>query len=289
MNRFLLCLLFCFLQFVFTLTGFSQKAYINPMKTKLKEGKVVIGTTITVGNPDVAVAVAGSGIDFLWIEMEHSPLTLESVRSIILATKGLKAVPFVRVPVNEPWQAKRVLDIGCFGVIFPFSGTKELVQQAVAACKYPPEGIRGFGPTFAGVRWGMTGQEYAKIANDNIVVIAIIEQKAAIEHIEEIAAVAGIDVLFIGVNDLSFSLGVGGQINHPIVEEAVDKVIAAGKKFNVTIGYPSGSPEQIKKLIKRGIRFFQGPGDLGLLRNAAETMIKQLYQPNEKGEMVIPY
>lgn len=289
MKRIYLWLTVFFLQFVLILPAFSQKAYINPMKKKLKEGKVVVGATITVGNPDVAVALAGSGVDFLWIEMEHSPLTLESVRSMILATRGLNAVPFVRVPVNEPWQAKRVMDIGCYGVIFPFSGTKELVQQAVASCKYPPQGIRGFSPTLAGIRWDMTGKEYADMANDNIVVITIIEQKAAIENIEEIAAVPGVDVLFIGVNDLSYSLGVGGQLNNPIVEEAVDKVIAAGKKFNVTVGYPSGSPEQIKKLIKRGIRFFQGPGDLGLLRAAAEQMVKQLYQPNAKGEMEIPY
>src|SRR5262245_2160852 len=97
----------------------AQAASENAVKKALKEGKVVIGSTVTAANVDVAFTLAGAGFDFLWIEMEHSPLTLESVRSMILATRGSKALPFVRVPVNEPWEAKRVLDMGGIGVIFP--------------------------------------------------------------------------------------------------------------------------------------------------------------------------
>src|SRR5262245_36794013 len=93
-------------------TANAQAAAENPVKKALKEGKVVIGSTFTAANVDVAITLAGAGFDFLWIEMEHSPLTLESVRSMILATRGLKAMPFTRVPVNELWTAKRVLDIG---------------------------------------------------------------------------------------------------------------------------------------------------------------------------------
>ncbi len=208
----------------------------NPVKKALKEGKVVIGATVTAANADVAATLAGAGFDFLWIEMEHSPLTLETVRSMILATRGLKAMPFTRVPVNEPWLAKRVLDIGSLGVVFPFTSTRELAEQAVKSCKYPPLGIRGFGAAMASSRWGMSGADYAKFANENVLVVVIIEQKQAIDNIEEIAAVPGVDVLFIGVNDLSYSLGVGGRTNDPIVEEAVNKVLAAGKKHNLPVG-----------------------------------------------------
>ena len=114
----------------------------NPVKKALKEGKVVIGATVTAANPDVAATLAGAGFDFLWIEMEHSPLTLETARSMILATRGLMAMPFIRVPVNEPWMAKRALDIGSLGVIFPFTSTRELAEQAVSAAdrKSEPEG-----------------------------------------------------------------------------------------------------------------------------------------------------
>ena len=108
-------------------------ALVNPLKIALAEGKYVIGTTVTVASVETAAQVAAMGFDFLWIEMEHSPITLETLRNIVLATRGLKAVPITRVPVNELWTAKRVLDAGSLGVIFPFCSTPELAQQAAAA------------------------------------------------------------------------------------------------------------------------------------------------------------
>ncbi|MGH9854085.1 MAG: HpcH/HpaI aldolase family protein, partial [Blastocatellia bacterium] len=248
----------------------------NPVKKALKEGKVVIGATVTAASPDVAATLAGVGFDFLWIEMEHSPLTLESVRSMILATRGLKAMPFTRVPVNEPWLAKRALDIGSLGVIFPFTSTRALAEQAVKSCKYPPQGVRGYGAAMASSRWGMSGTDYAKFANENVLVVVIIEQKLAIDNIEEIASVPGIDVLFIGVNDLSYSLGVGGRTNEPIVEEAVNKVLAAGKKYNIPVGYPAGNPVEINKRIAQGFRFFQASSDLGLMAAGARDVLSKV-------------
>jgi 2-keto-3-deoxy-L-rhamnonate aldolase RhmA len=252
------------------------------VKKALKEGKVVIGATVTAANPDVAATLAGAGFDFLWIEMEHSPLTLETARSMILATRGLMAMPFIRVPVNEPWMAKRALDIGSLGVIFPFTSTRELAEQAVKSCKYPPQGIRGYGPAMASSRWGMSGSDYAKFANENVLVVAIIEQKQAIDNIEQIASVPGVDVLFIGVNDLSYSLGVGGKTNDPIVEDAVSKVLAAGKKHNIPVGYPAGNPAEINKRIAQGFRFFQASSDLGMMGAAARDLLSKI-QRGESG------
>ncbi len=254
----------------------------NPVKKALKEGKVVIGATVTAASPDVAASLAGVGFDFLWIEMEHSPLTLETVRSMILATRGLKAMPFTRAPVNETWLAKRVLDIGSLGVVFPCTSTRELAEQAVKACRYPPLGIRGFGPAMASSRWGLAGSAYAKFADDNVMVIVIIEQKQAIDNIEEIASVPGIDVLFIGANDLSFSLGKGGQTTDPVVEEAVGKVLAAGKKYNIPVGYPAGNPAEIDKRIAQGFRFFQASSDLGLMTAGARDVLSKV-QRDETG------
>lgn len=248
----------------------------NPVKRALREGKTVIGTTITAANADVAATLASAGFDFLWIEMEHSPLTLESVRSIILATRGLKAVPITRVPVNEIWQVKRVLDIGSLGVIFPFTSTRALAEQAVKSCKYPPLGLRGFGPSLAASRWGLGGQDYVKFANENVLVVTIIEQKLAIDNIDEIASVPGIDVLFIGANDLSFSLGVGGKLNDPLVEDAVNKVLAAGKKYGIPVGYPAGSPAEINKRIAQGFRWFQASSDLGLMASGARELLSKV-------------
>jgi 2-keto-3-deoxy-L-rhamnonate aldolase RhmA len=254
----------------------------NPVKKALKEGKVVIGATVTAANPDIAATLAGVGFDFLWIEMEHGPITLETARSMILATRGLKAMPFTRVPVNEPWLAKRVLDIGSLGVIFPFTSTRELAEQAVKACKYPPLGIRGAGPGMAASRWGMSGGDYVKFANENVMVIVIIEQKLAIDNIEEIAAVPGIDVLFIGANDLSYSLGVGGNVNSPLVEEAMTKVLAAAKKRNIPVGFPSGNPTEINKRIAQGFRFFQASSDLAMMSAGARDVLSKVPREEPK-------
>ena len=111
----------------------SGGSFENPVKALLRAGKPAIGVTITVNNVETAAQAASLGFDFLWIEMEHSPVSLETLRNIVLATRGLKAIPFARVPVNELWTAKRVLDAGVLGVMFPFTSTPELAQRAAAA------------------------------------------------------------------------------------------------------------------------------------------------------------
>jgi 2-keto-3-deoxy-L-rhamnonate aldolase RhmA len=122
----------------------------------------------------------------------------------------------------------------------------------------------------------MSGSDYAKFANENVLVVVIIEQKHAIDKIDEIASVPGIDVLFIGVNDLSYSLGVGGKTNDPIVEEAVSKVLAAGKKHNIPVGYPAGNPAEINKRIAQGFRFFQASSDLSLMAAGARDLLSKI-------------
>ena len=253
----------------------TQSEWENPVKKLLKEGKPVIGATITVPSPEIAAQIANMGFDFLWIEMEHSPITLETARNMILATRGLKALPFTRVPVNELWTAKRVLDEGSLGVIFPFTSTPDLARQAVAACKYPPEGLRGFGPGLASFRWP-SPEGYVRFANRNIMVVTIIEQAKAVDQIEEIASVPGIDVLFIGVNDLSYSLGLGGRQGEPKLQEAIDKIVAAGKQHNIPLGRPAGTPEQVQRFMKEGFLFFQAASELGMISAGANSLLKPL-------------
>jgi 2-keto-3-deoxy-L-rhamnonate aldolase RhmA len=257
----------------------------NPVRALLKAGKPVIGATITVPSADVAATAANAGWDFLWIEMEHSPITLETARNMVLATRGLKAMPFIRVPVNELWTAKRALDAGAIGVIFPFTSTPELARQAVAACKYPPEGRRGYGPGLASGRWPSPGG-YAQFANRNVMVIAIIEEGRAVERIDEIASTPGLDVLFIGTSDLSYSLGVGGQMTSPAMQDAIAKIVAAGKKHGVPLGRPAGTPEQVQQYLKEGFTFFQGPAELVLMGNGARTLLQPMgktgFDPKER-------
>jgi 2-keto-3-deoxy-L-rhamnonate aldolase RhmA len=248
----------------------------STLKKALLEGRPVIGATVTVPNVDTALTLANAGFDFLWIEMEHGPITLESLRSILLATRGAKAVPITRVPANEMWLAKRVLDEGSLGVIFPFTSTRELAERAVASCRYPPLGDRGFGPGLAMSRYGMGGAEYVKFANENVLVVVIIERKEAVENIESIASVPGIGVLFVGVNDLSFSLGIGGRTTDPLVEQALTKVLDAGRRHGIPVGYPTGDPAEINKRIAQGFRFFQASSDIGLMAGGARDMLSKV-------------
>ncbi len=251
----------------------AQGEWKNPLKEALDAGQPVIGVTTTVGHPEIAATLAIAGFDFFWFEGEHSPLGLESLREMILATRGLPTVPITRVPYNEPWLVKRVLDAGSLGAIFPFTDNRELAEKAVQACKYPPEGIRGFGPSMVLSRWNVDPSTYIKFANRNILVIVMIESEEGVRNIDEIASVPGVDVLYIGPSDLSFSLGVGGQGDHPRVQAAIQKVLAVGKKHKKIVGLPGGSVESINQRIREGFRFFQTTSDMGLMRSAAVSLL----------------
>lgn len=247
----------------------------NPVKKRLREGQPVIALTITVNSVDVAAHAAEMGFDFLWIEMEHSPITLETLRNMALATRGSKALPFARVPVNEVWMAKRVLDAGVSGVIFPFTSTPELARQAVAACRYPPAGRRGSGAGLATLCWP-TRDSYYDSADRNVMVIAIVEEAHAVENIDEIAATPGVDVLFVGCSDLSFSLGLRGAQNHPRLQEAIDKIVTAAKKHGKAVGRPAGNPELLRKYMEQGFLLFQAPTDLGFMAGGAKNYLAPL-------------
>lgn len=243
----------------------------NPVKKSLREGKPVVGLTVTIANADVALQAARLGFDFIWIEMEHSPITLEAARNMVLATNGSSTVPFIRVPVNELWTAKRVLDVGALGVIFPFTSTPELARKAVAACKYPPHGLRGSAPGLASMRWPAPGG-YEDFADKNAMVVIIIEQKEAVEKIDEILSTPGIDVVFIGPNDLSHSYGFRGA-QTPEVKAAIAKVLESAKRHGIPAGRTAGAAD-IGEYIKQGFQFFQASSELGLMAAGARPILQ---------------
>ena len=251
------------------------KDWRSPVKEKLRAREVVTACTITTNSVDIAAHAATLGFDFLWIEMEHSPITLETLRNMVLATRGLQALPFARVPVNEIWTAKRVLDAGVFGVIFPFTSTPELARQAVAACRYPPHGRRGSGATLARFRWP-DAQRYSDSADENITVIGIIEEVSAVDRIDEIAETPGLDVLFIGTSDLSFSLGLRGEQQHPHLDQAIAAVVAAAKRHGKFLGRPANSPQQIAKFREQGFQLFQAPTEIGFMAAGARQYLDPL-------------
>jgi len=247
----------------------------SPIKQRLAAGQPVIGATITCASVEMAAQIASLGFDFLWIEMEHSPITLETLRNMVLATRGAGAQPFARVPVNELWTAKRVLDQGVRGVMFPFTSTPELAARAAAACRYPPQGRRGSGAGLARFTWP-DEPGYYDSADENVCVIAIVEEAAAVERIEEIAATPGIDALFIGTSDLSFSMGLRGEQNEPRLREAIARVVEAGRRHGKAVGRPAGTPEQVKAYLEEGFLLFQAPTEIGFLKAGAQRYLEPL-------------
>ena len=245
------------------------------MKEKLHAGQTVIGVVISVNNVEVAAQAANLGFDFLWIEMEHSPISLEGLRNIVLATRGLPAIPLARPPVNELWTAKRILDAGALGVIFPFTRTPELARQAVAACRYPPLGLRGSGADLAQFRWPAP-EGYYDFADKNALVVAVVEDTSGLSHIEEIAAIPGLDVLFIGTSDLSFSLGLRGSQEDARLEDAVAKIAAAAKRHGKPLGRPARTPEEIQRFTKQGFQFFMTGTEIDLMSAGAAQLLGPL-------------
>lgn len=247
----------------------------NPVKTKLAKGDSVFGVVISVNNVEVAAHAAGLGFDFLWLEMEHTAVNLETVRNVVLATRGLPAVPFARPPVNELWTAKRVLDAGVLGVIFPFTSTPQLARQAVAACRYPPRGLRGSGAALAQFRWPAK-EGYYDFADENVLVITVVEDSRALEQIDEIAATPGIDVIFIGTSDLSFSLGLRGRQDEPLLDAAVAKIVAAAKRHGKVLGRPARTAADVRRFQKQGFRFFMTATELELMADGSAQLLGPL-------------
>lgn len=245
------------------------------VRERLKAGEFVLGMTVTSNNVETAAHAATLGFHFLWCEMEHSSLSLESLRTMVLATRGLPAPVFARVPWPEVWLAKRVLDQGVQGVIFPFVSDVERAQKAVHGCHYPPFGRRGSGAGLAVATWPAPGSYYDS-ADANVLVVCVIEEAEAVDRIEEIAAMPGIDVLFIGVSDLSFSLGLRGRQDEPLLEEAITKIVAAAQRNGKWLGRPAGSAEDVRRFQQQGFQFFQSVTELGLMKLGAKALLEPL-------------
>jgi 2-dehydro-3-deoxyglucarate aldolase/4-hydroxy-2-oxoheptanedioate aldolase len=237
-------------------------------RDKLRRGQLCLGTCITFGDPTVTEALAGS-LDFIWIDMEHNPLSLEQVQGHILATKGTGATALVRVPWNDAVLIKPVLDIGAAGVIVPLVRTADDVRRAVAACKYPPEGVRGYGPRRPSNYGRMGGPDFIRAANAAVMPIVQIEHLDALNNLDEILAVPGLAMLVIGPNDLAASLGHPGEPRHPDVVRAINAVLAKGSRAGIPVGLAAGGePELFLEWIRNGARWIAIGADFWLLVRA---------------------
>lgn len=249
--------------------------WIHPVRQRLINKEIVVGATLVTPSVEAAAHIATLGYHFLWVEMEHSPITLETLRLMVMATRGLPAAIFARVPVIEHWTAKRVMDQGVSGVMFPFTSSAALAQRAVEATHYPPMGKRGSGAGLACATWPAQGNYY-DCADANILTIAVVENREGLEAIDEIAATPGLDVVFIGTADLSFSLGHRGAQDEPEVKAAVERIAAAAIKHGKFLGRPAGSALQIQEWRQQGFQLFQTGTELGMMSAGAAQLLDPL-------------
>jgi 2-keto-3-deoxy-L-rhamnonate aldolase RhmA len=253
----------------------DQQTWCNPFRARLQAGLPAFGVTITTPSVEAAAHAATLGFHFLWIEMEHSPITLETLRLMVLAARGQPAAVFARVPVVELWTAKRVLDQGVSGVIFPFAGTAEKSARAAAACRYPPAGLRGSGAGAAVRTWPVPGNYYDS-ADQQVFTICVVEEASALDEIDSIAATPGVDALFIGTSDLSFSLGLRGKQGEPALDSAIARIVAAAERHGKFLGRPAGTPDQVRRYMKQGFLLFQMPTEIGLMELGARQLLEPL-------------
>jgi 2-keto-3-deoxy-L-rhamnonate aldolase RhmA len=247
----------------------------NLLRARLDAGKFIVGLTITSSNLETAVLGARLGFHFLWVEMEHSPVSLETLRGIVLATRGLPASVFARVPVVALWTAKRVMDQGVSGVVFPFVSDAELARTAALSCRYPSAGLRGSGAGLAASTWFEPGNYYDS-ADTHMLTVCVIEEERALSDIDAIAATPGVDVLFIGTSDLSFSLGLRGRQNEPKLQEAIETIKAAARRHHKFLGRPAGGAEEVLRYHQQGFQVFQSVTELGLMRLGAKQILEPL-------------
>lgn len=250
----------------------------NIVKEKLKKGEPVIGMWVSMGNPLAAEILAHSGLDWLTIDMEHNPIDMDNMLNCFYAIGTTDTVPFVRVPSNDPVILKRILDAGAHGAVIPDIRTPEQAEQAVKACLYPPDGIRGVG-NIRGQLYG--GPDYFERVNEETCIVLMIEDVAAVRGISEICAVPGIDVLFIGPADLAGSLGVPGVANnqHPDHIAAVQRVLEAGKRFGIPVGIACGGPEEANRRLEEGFLWVTVGSDARLLIAAAKAAVAAVKLP----------
>jgi 2-keto-3-deoxy-L-rhamnonate aldolase RhmA len=245
----------------------------NTTKRKLKEGKAVIGSAVSIDDPFALRAMAGAGFDFLMIDTQHTPMSLDRLGSLIDGLLPTDSQIIVRAVWNDTWIVNTMMDIGADGVIVPLTNTAEEVESAVAAAKYPPDGVRSWGPRRT-ERYGGP-QEYGVRANHETMVLPQIESLKAVENIDAILEVKGIDGIMIGPNDLALSMGLGEQRTGPEHDEMLAHILSKCKEHGVPWGMFTQTLENADKWLTRGGQIAIVGGDLGFVTAGATETARQ--------------
>lgn len=234
----------------------------NTAKLKLKAGKALIGGTVASNDPDIYCAMANSGFDYLWIEMQHSTLTYQEVARMVWSCRGAQAMPFIRIPDSTEGDIQKAMDLGAVGIIIPMVESVEKVKNAIKFANYPPLGKRSQGGGQYGALWGA---DYRRIANDNLMIVAMIESPAGVEIADQLASMPGVDVVFAASTDLSsFSaLKQGDPKYEALVTRIHDATLKAGKGLGGPLAWRD----------RHGYNFFQAPTEASIIRSGVKVVL----------------
>ncbi len=247
----------------------------NLTLTKLRNGEATIGCWLTIGSPVVAAIMGRCGLDWAVIDTEHGAVGYDAMVVCVHELLATSTTPIVRVAWNDPVLIKRALDSGALGILVPMVMNAEEAKRAVDAAKFPPEGTRSVGGFVAQV---LLGDDYPVAANEQILVAVQIEHIEAVKRAKEICAVEGVDVVFIGPNDLAASLGLTGTPfrQNPQWQEAVQQVLGAANETGKAAGIQCGTVEEGQQRLKQGFRFVAVSSDARFLHLSLSQMAKAL-------------
>lgn len=238
---------------------------MNWIRDRVLRRELLCGTWLNLGSSLTAEIAATAGFDWVVVDLEHGAGDHESCLHQLQAIAGSPAAPIVRVAWNEAPRFKRVLDIGAVGVVAPYVTSAEEARQAAAAMRYPPEGVRGAASLNRGADFGRDFLNSMRTANRNLLTVVQVETEETLEVVDDIAAVEGVDVLFVGPLDLSLNMGIPLQLEHPRFRQALARVSAAAERRGKAAGILLNSPDQIEETVAAGFTFVGLGSDGGVL------------------------
>jgi 2-dehydro-3-deoxyglucarate aldolase len=243
----------------------------NSFRRDLRAGKKLIGCWASLASNLTTEILGYAGFDWLLIDGEHAPNEYSTFITQLQALKDSESAPIVRPQWFDPVVIKRLLDIGFFNFLIPFIETEEMAKNAVASTRYPPQGRRGIGTAHRSNKYGFNTDYFARI-NDDICVTVQIESTRSIENVDAIAAVEGIDALFIGPSDLSAGMGHFLQPTHPEVQKGIARILEAGQKHGKAVGILAPVEKEAQMYLEMGMTYVAVGGDTALLRGAAKGL-----------------
>jgi 2-keto-3-deoxy-L-rhamnonate aldolase RhmA len=244
-------------------------------RSRLMNKEILLGTLFTLPSPELAEVLSGTGLDWLFVDLEHSALDIRTTQTVLQAVAG-RIDCLLRVPLNDEIWIKKALDIGAAGIIVPQINTASEALQAVRWSKYPPLGTRSVGLGRA-QGYGVHLQEYLDRANEEIAVVIQAEHFKAVQNIETIIAVVGIDAILVGPYDLSASMGLVGQIEHPDVQAAILRVQQVCLAKNIPLGIFAASAERAREFLSLGYSLLAVGSDTLMVSQAAKETVYKLF------------